>query len=286
MSYLDTIQTFSPLTLDDILRTAERYVPSQYKNCPWRYPGLVHGTALLENEDQLCCYLAAYGEMHKGKLACAISRFPFAHIDSNYEIIDWGCGQGIASVYMLDELRRKGLIDKLQKVTLIEPSKTALNRAKLNVELAVDEDVFVEALNYFLPAVEEISDGNAIGGLHVEEQICIHLFSNILDIDTIDLKELAYLVGSTGYRHYFVCVGPVNFGNERISSFLRYFQINNTDIFADVKSGQYRQLPNGKWYGCMAKGFQVIREEGKPFLVPLSYYPPNQFFGAYRLDEI
>jgi superfamily II DNA helicase RecQ len=206
-------------------------------------------------------------------------------MDTNYEIIDWGCGQGIASVFMIDQLRKNGQIGKLQKVTLVEPSKTALDRAKLNVSLAVGEDVYVEALNNYLPPVDKSFTGEYLTGLHVEEQICIHLFSNILDIPEIDLKDLALMVGSTGYRHYFVCVGPLNFGNERIDSFLRYFDIKG-NYFVNVKIGQYRQLPSGKWYGCVAKGFQVVREEGKPFLVPLSYYPPKQFFGAYRLDAI
>lgn len=285
MSYIDTIQTYHPLTFEHIIRTAKENVPFELKSRPWQCPGLNHGTARLENEEQLCCYLAAYGEMHKGKLECAISQFPFKNIDTNYEIIDWGCGQGIASVFMIDQLRKNGQIGKLQKVTLVEPSKTALDRAKLNVSLAVGEDVYVEALNNYLPPVDKSFSGEYLTGLHVEEQICIHLFSNILDIPEIDLKDLALMVGSTGYRHYFVCVGPLNFGNERIDSFLRYFDIKG-NYFVNVKIGQYRQLPSGKWYGCVAKGFQVVREEGKPFLVPLSYYPPKQFFGAYRLDAI
>ena len=286
MSYIDSIQSYRPLTFGDIIRTAVQNVPKEHQNAPWYCPGLDHGTARLETEAQLCCYLAAYGEMHRGKLECAISQFPFRNIDKDCEIIDWGCGQGIASVYMIDQLRRNGLIGKLQKVTLIEPSSVALERAKLNVSLAVSDDVYVEALNNFLPATDKNFDGEILTGLHIEEQICIHLFSNILDIPSIDLKELALMVGSTGYRHYFICVGPVNFGNERIESFLRYFELKSGDLFVNVKVGQYRQLPNGKWYGCVAKGFQVIREEGKPFLVPLSYYPPKQFFGAYRLDAI
>lgn len=286
MSYIETIKSITPLSLNDIIKTANQYVPDLYKKCPWNYPGLNHGTAILENEEQLCCYLSAYGEMHKGKLACAFNKFPFQTLDKNIEIVDWGCGQGIASVYMVDALRYHNLIDKLQKVTLIEPSKAALSRAKLHLKQAVGDDVFVEALNYYLPSTSSTPDGSAIGGFHVEEPICIHLFSNILDIPVIDLKELAFMVSSSGYRHYFVCVGPVNFGNDRLSAFPRYFNLKPSDIFIDYKAGQYRQLPNGKWYGCIAKGFQIVREEGKPFLVPLSYYPPKQFHGAYRLDVI
>lgn len=286
MSYIDRISSFSPLCLDNIIQTAEDFVPNGYKSQPWTYPGLAHGTACLESEEQLCCYLAAYGVMHKEKLVCALSRFPFQSIDSNVEIIDWGCGQGIASVAMIDSLRNHNIENYLQKVTLVEPSETALKRAKLNVQLAAGDDVFVEALNYYLPANQSFPGYNTLSGILFEETICIHLFSNILDISSIDLKELAYLVSSSGYRHYFVCVGPLNFGNERIDSFARYFEADTKDVFVDVKAGQYRQLPNGKWFSCVAKGFKMVREEGKPFLVPLSFYPAKQFFGAYRLDCI
>ena len=287
MSYIDSIRNISPLSLDDIIKTAKQYVPDAYRCEPWNYPGLNHGTALLQNEEQLCCYLSAYGDMHKGKLRGALSQFPFKKLDNSLEIIDWGCGQGLASVYMIDCLRHFGLMDKLKKITLIEPSSTALLRAKLNVIQAIgEEDAFVESLNCYLPSIDVKQKDKAIGGLHIEEPICIHLFSNILDIPEIDLKKLSLLVSSSGYRHYFVCVGPVNFGNERLSTFPRYFNIQPNDLFADFKSAQYRQLPNGKWYSCIAKGFQIVREERKPFLVPLSYYPPKQFHGAFRLDVI
>ena len=187
MSYVDTIRSIMPLSLDNIIKTAKQHVPDAYQHAPWTYPGLNHGTAILQNEEQLCCYLAAYGEMHKGKLKCALAKFPFKSLDKNFEIIDWGCGQGLASVYMADCLRYFGLIDKLQKVTLIEPSITALKRAKLHVEQAVGDEVYIEGLNYYLPSVDVSLKDEAIGGLHIEEPICIHLFSNILDIPEIDL---------------------------------------------------------------------------------------------------
>ena len=85
MSYIDSISAYNPLTFDNIIRTAKENVPSSYKERPWQCPGLNHGTATLENEAQLCCYLAAYGDMHKGKLDCAISQFPFKNIDSDFE---------------------------------------------------------------------------------------------------------------------------------------------------------------------------------------------------------
>ena len=284
MAYIEDISQIYPLNVDDIIRISSNYVPRNYRQNPWNYPGMNHGTATLSNENQLLCYMAAYGDMHKGKLNKIISDFPFNKIDSNLEIIDWGCGQGIATVGLVSALRNLNLDNRIKKVTLIEPSQTALSRAVSNVERCVSDNVNIEAINLYLPGTND--NYEYITHLQIEESICIHLFSNILDISDIDLKKLASLVSSSGYRHYFLCVGPANSGNTRIEQFCRYFNTKDEEIFSDYRAGQYAQLSNGRWYSCITKGFQIVREEGKPFLVPLSYYPPKQFFAAYRLDAI
>lgn len=285
MSYISDIETKGCICLDDIIQTAKMHVPEAYRFMPWTYPGLAHGTACLESEEQLNCYLASYGEMHKGKLQRIMADFPFRKINSDFEIIDWGCGQGIATVYFIDYLRKYNLESKLQKITLIEPSEVALERARFNVAHAVNaDDVYIDIENCFLPSITP--NDRTIGGMHIEEPICVHLFSNILDIASIDLKELALMIGGSGYRQYFVCVGPMNFGNNRIDAFCQYFNLDVNSVFSDVRNAQFGQISNGKWYSCVAKGFQMTREDGKPFLVPLSFYPPKQFHASYMLDAI
>lgn len=285
MSYITDIETKGRICLDDVIQTAKKHVPEAYRFKPWTYPGLEHGTACLESEEQLCCYLASYGEMHKGKLNRIMNDFPFSKINSDFEIIDWGCGQGIATVCFIDYLKKHNLDGRLQKVTLIDPSKIALNRAKFNVGHVINtDDVYICTENYFLPSITQ--NNRTIGELHIEEPICIHLFSNILDIADIDLKELALMIGGSGYQQYFLCVGPMNFGNNRIDAFCQYFKLGDNSVFSDVRNAQFGQISNGKWYSCVAKGFQMTRENGKPFLVPLSFYPPKQFHASYRLDAI
>lgn len=284
MSYVSDIEKIDNLTLDDMIAVSRKNVSNENKAQPWYCPGLNHGTAVLSTEDQLCCYIAAYGEMHKQKIDKALENFPFKNLDSNFEIIDWGCGQGLASVHLISHLRNHNLSNKLKKVTLIEPSKAAIGRAKLNVNKAVDSGVEVEIIKKFLPAV--YGDTDTISSLHIEEPICIHLFSNILDIKEIELKKLSSIIASSGYQHYFICVGPVNYGNQRIDAFSRYFSIEPANLFSNVIIPQYKQLSNGKWYGCVAKGFKAIREQGKPFLVPLAFYPPKEFLAAYQTDAL
>ena len=76
MGYIDDITKIYPLSIDDIIQVSCKFVPQNYKSSPWNYPGMDHGTACLSNEEQLCCYMAAYGAMHKGKLNKILSDFP------------------------------------------------------------------------------------------------------------------------------------------------------------------------------------------------------------------
>lgn len=282
MSYISDIAQLDDITLDDIIRISRDNVSDENKARPWYCNGLKHGTAVLSTEDQLCCYIAAYGEMHKQKIDKALERFPFKNLDSDFEIVDWGCGQGLASIHVISYLRNNNLLGKLRKVSLIEPSKAAIERATLNVSKAVDKNVEIETYTKYLPS--NSNEVNSIDSLHIQEPICLHLFSNILDIPEIDLKKLSSIIASSGYQHYFICVGPVNYGNQRIDAFTRYFNVDPSNWFANDYLPQFNQLTNGKWFGCVTKGFKVIREAGKPFLVPLSFYPPKEFVAAYQLD--
>ena len=101
MSYISDIAQLDDITLDDVIRIARNNVSDENKARPWYCNGLKHGTAVLSTEDQLCCYIAAYGEMHKQKIDKALERFPFKNLDSDFEIVDWGCGQGLASIHVI-----------------------------------------------------------------------------------------------------------------------------------------------------------------------------------------
>lgn len=283
-SYRDDILHAKPLTLDDIIQVAKAHVSPQNQLQPWFCHGLNHGIAVLQDEETLNCYMASYGEAHKRKLDKAFERFPWKEINGNFEIIDWGCGQGLATVYVAGCLRNLGLLSNLKKITLIEPGGPALSRACLHVANCIPADTTIDPKQLFLPSTCE--NAQSINELHIEGPICIHLFSNILDITEIDLKKLSELVASTGYRHYIVCVGPKNIGNRRLEAFCRYFSVDSSDWFSVEDMPQLAQHANGKWYGCVSRAFKMLRARGKPFLVPISYFPPKVFAASYQLDAV
>ena len=75
MSYVEDIAKLQNLTVRDIIRVNKENTPCLYKNCPWTYPELNHGVSLLQSEEALCCYMAAYGEMHAIKCMTVFRAF-------------------------------------------------------------------------------------------------------------------------------------------------------------------------------------------------------------------
>lgn len=285
MSYEELIKTIGTPTIDDFIHVAASMVPANLKDNPWQCPEMNHGQAILDKEEQLNCYMSSYGEMHKQKMTKILADFPFTEINDDFEVIDWGCGQGLGTICFIDYMRAHGLYGNLQRITLIEPSTVALKRAAFNIKAQTGNGKEVISICKPLPANKY--DTEAIDKIEVKCGIVVHLFSNILDIQSIDLKMLSSLIGDTGFVHYFLCVGPLNFGNERIDAFFHYFNLaNGGKVFSEYRNGQYGILNNGHSFGCLTKGFKVIRDSGRPMLIPLNYYPPKQFFAAYELDSL
>lgn len=104
-------------------------MPLEIKGRPWTHPELKHGINLLASEVALNCYMSAYGDMHATKCRAAMMNFPFNDIQGTIEIVDWGCGQGIGSATIIEVLRQRDMLQWLRKVTLIEPSLSAIERA-------------------------------------------------------------------------------------------------------------------------------------------------------------
>ena len=120
--------------LQDIISKAYENLPNEKKSKPWSFVN--HGVGLLNSEDELNCYLAAYGKMHEEKIHSALSTFTKIQdiVKNNYQIIDWGCGQGLATLCFLDFIKNDTSHKKPQNITLIEPSSPAITKAKKYIE--------------------------------------------------------------------------------------------------------------------------------------------------------
>lgn len=284
--YSDIISRYNPLTIDAVIETAKSLVPTEYQQYPypWSHPEVNHGVSLLRTDDGLNCYIAAYGESHKRKAFRAIEDLPFAELRESIEIVDWGCGQGLASLCLIEKMRERNLFQNIKKITLIEPSTAAMNRAKLNVSLAAPE---IQITTYQLGLPPTIPLGfDCISDIEYNKPITIHLFSNILDIETIDLKKLAELITATGHKHYVLCIGPANRREDRINAFCRYFQLPSSAYFSSYRNTEFfTRIDYNKYtFGCFIRGFKYRVDHGEQILIPYRFYAPKQYFAAYKSD--
>lgn len=225
-------------------------LPSKMKEKPWEYTD--HGRRVLQTEDELNAYIAAYGEMHIIKCRAAMQNFPFDELENySFEIFDWGCGQGLATLVLLDMLHDRGKVHQLKKIYLIEPSSIALARAKSWVTRYGAPGIEVIAVNKSIP-----SQAGQSMPISCSSRISINLFSNILDIREISLQWLSQKVSSLANRNYIVCVGPkfTQNTNTRIADFCGYF--NPDEYFSNISSYPYAYTTKTKHaYGCETRCF-------------------------------
>lgn len=293
MSYIDAIGRKNGLTINDIVRISNDYVPDRYKSCPWWYTDnlgrtLNHGKAVLETEEQCCAYMAAYGPMHNHKLMRALDEkeFPYSAVSNGVEIYDWGCGQGIGTIAVIEKLRQHNLLGKLHKVILEEPSDVARKRAVLHVQKALENyDVNIEEISRYLPSDKD-DNTEGILTIDVKQSCAIHIFSNILDIEAVSLKGVSKMITSSGQEHIVLCIGPANLNESRINAFCNYFKENHVHVFTDFRDTNFGHHPNKKSYGCLIKSFSYDLSQNNDVLYEYKYFAPVQYFAEYSEDLV
>lgn len=255
MSYSQDIANINNPSFGDILRISANNIPVTKRACPW--VGLFHGVKLLETEDELAQYICAYGKMHKEKIDKALDSIkkPFECFTKEMTIIDWGCGQGLASICFLDYIHNLGIVPKVIKIILIEPSSLAIKRAKENLSKYIDSNKLVIVNKYINEVLyEDIEDAS---------NFVIHFFSNILDIQTVDINHIADLINNNiSSEQLFFCVGPQNIGASRISEFAHLFNIDDDDLIEE-HSGKLtgRGTINLLVFKIKAKIIEIIKVE-------------------------
>lgn len=278
MGYIDDINALQEVSFDNIRRIAYNDILDLSDEEKTEiYDSLNHGVNLLNTDIQMKCYLYSFGRMHQAKIYKALSCInPSVFVSDDYDIVDWGCGQGLATVCFFDFLKKLHLQNRVRKVTLIEPSDAARKRAKIHVGAYLKDTSKVIAIGKLL---DDVTEADIKG----DSAVTYHFFSNILDINSIDLKKLAEKVGKNVLgQHYFFCIGPLNNGNRRIDRFYEYF--NAPETFMNESQSEYRYSNNAKTCSYNIKVFKL--ENNQVNLVAVDYYPDTQYFAAYQLDTV
>lgn len=207
-----------PTLLDAITAAAETMTPAE-RVAAWKRTG--HGVTVYTQEEQLNVYLVAYGEMHRAKLEAVFSRLDASafsqFMSKGMSIVDWGCGQGLATLAFLDWMRRRNLNIKVRAVRLLEMSDVARERAfdVLSLRMGPDSAV-VSQIPWRGGEPLRFDSFTLPDGVPV-----LHLFSNILDVAEVDLKNVANVVEvmKTCGPSLVVTVSPKNLGSSRLGVF-------------------------------------------------------------------
>ncbi len=209
----------------------------------WR--DLDHGQAILQNELELDSYMVSYGLCHARKLRYLFPLLPLQLLRGTFEICDWGCGQGLASLVFIEELRRHGLEENLRKVNLIDAGEPAIERAIVNLENAVVDGVKVNALVTPLDAagIAWLNHGHN----EAETPLCVHLLCNIVDLATVDYQRLIRLIKSRDQRHLVICTGPLNGGEKRVT--LLPVHMGARKRYASYREVVLGRFASGRTYG-------------------------------------
>lgn len=195
---------------------------------------LGNGVNILTTQQQLSQYIFSYGRMHRAKLNQAFATLipkHFNHIGSTANIIDYGCGQGLGTVALIDFLNASGTACDYTKTILIEPSIVALKRAATHVVVSLDTLTFkANTYQQVFPISKKISEIAETDLQTWDDAIKFHIFSNILDIDEFNLNTLYNKIIKTQKgTNYFICVSPNFYSdgssirNQRLRDFMALF---------------------------------------------------------------
>ena len=278
MAYKEELAALGEVSFDKIRRLAYNYVinlSDEERNV--LYESVNHGVNLLDSDAQMKLYMYSFGKMHQAKVYRALQSLDLNVFSrSDFDVVDWGCGQGLATICFFDYLNVKHLTNRVQNITLIEPSDAARERAEIHVKAYVGTHAEVNCVRKYLDNVTEED-------IESESPVTVHFFSNILDISNIDLKRLAEKLGANVQgQHYVICIGPMNSGNRRIDRFYEYF--NAPETFMNETESEYRYSNNSSPCSYNIKVFKL--EDNQVNVIAVDYYPDTQFYAGYQLDAV
>jgi len=187
------------------------------------FDNLDNGTRVLSDESECIRYIALYGGHHFYKLYAAYASTEFENIEgTDIEIIDWGCGQALATCVLIDYLIENDIHPNVLSITLIEPSTISLQRGLSLVRQLFQNDASIDSVVRLVN--KYLDDVNPADLASQPDSIKIHLFSNILDVEGFDLERLYQLmVNSFQGLNRIICTSPDNGRQQRLERFYNLF---------------------------------------------------------------
>lgn len=164
-------------------------------------------TLPLISEDEAIYYSSTFTQEHLDKFNHVLNNLGTqVFFTKEMTVIDYGCGQGLATLAFLQYLQHNNAIaNKIVHIHLIEPSNVTLALARQYVlamskhtQICVNITVHQKTLADYL--VSPITISNDI--------LVLHFFSNILDIEMVqeDLIHLSHYINAQKGKHMICAV--------------------------------------------------------------------------------
>lgn len=232
------------LSISEIQELNKRlYMPIQSNEI---FYSLGRGTAILASEKQLLAYMYAHGKKHIAKLKDAFKAFRSNEF-KKVKLVDWGCGQGIASKMFIDTFGSS----IINSVTLIEPSECALKRASLHISNNVKN---IKTIN---KGFDELKTSD-LKEEKILESVNVHLFSNVIDMDLFNLSSLINKIEECyiGLQYIVVSSPYIDVAKtERINLFVSKLMFNKGMVLLEETKTK------GTWINGWSKVLRVFKIE-------------------------
>ena len=214
---------------------------------------LDRGVEIISSEFQMQKYLQRFGIWHYNKLMHSFKNLGSEFLNlKEIDIIDYACGQGIGAFLYHQFLRENKIEQKIRKITLIEPSEISLKRAALHLE-CVNVEAQIVTINKFLGDLDKYD-------IIPTDRTTLHIFSNIIDIESIDLFELSnYVKSKINKLSHIICVSP----RSDNAGFTK--RINDFCNFLDGNCYYKKDLWRNDWEGDCAMSLRIIKKEESSF---------------------
>lgn len=234
-SYERSLKKLDYPSFSDVRELAVDYVNRHRGNLAGLFERMNHGVNILKTQEELYAYIYCFGKMHEAKLVRAFSEIPklFFRANKEIEVIDYACGQGLATLCLNDFIEEQGYSTKVRRITLIDPSVKALSRAALHCHTVLPEARIKTLLTEF--------DDMDYGEIPTTNLRRIHLLSNILDMDCYNLDYFADIIDDVvNEGDIFICVDPWYHDRNRDARQQRLMRkLEGTRIYHDAfSSGQ------------------------------------------------
>lgn len=248
--------------------TVGTYVSEVYKTL--NYPTFANATnrakTPLNSVEQAVMYTTLYGKSHFDRFNAALvqlmgNNVRSAPITKTINIVDYGCGQGIASLAVLDYLQRYVNCDHFTlNFYLVEPSQTTLELAELLVTKMATRVSAKTVIHLHNKGLAEFLHSDT--AMLVPADFTIHLFSNVLDIPAVQqlIPTLTAYINTIVGKQMIIGVGPQYSANYQGLELLKR-TLNGAIVKQDVASfsveSEIYSIKNNHWHHNASRGVMM-----------------------------